>query len=748
MYGNSAPQGGAIESTLPSQPVAVAGSRLKAEEYLAAAAKFELEDEDAYERYLQKALDECADIKPAVKASLKEHFGELADDHFDLPKEECASFYNQCLQSLSAAGYKTSSASKKSLYDDAFSKRRAEIFLSEAEKYDAELVVDEVSTWVNNEKCRNYLQKALGSGWAELDSQAKSLQNKRIERFLSLAENCDFYEDKDEKLYEIYLKEALAEGAEAQPRVDEIRKGRAVLFLSLAEGYAEKGDIKRCNVKLQNAIDECGRLSSQVEKNQAEMYLALAPKWSLAYDAQYQKNLSKALNICADVAPQAEVIRKARAEMHLAAAKKCTLDEEDKYQNSLKKALEECADADIKSKVDDLRRDRAALFLSLAEEYAEKGDIKRCNVKLQNAIDECGRLSSQVKKAQAEIYLALAPKLSLAYDEQYQDCLMLALIACSEVEPAVKVIRKARAEMHLAVAKKCTLDKEISYQNSLKKALAECADADVKSEVSAIRKARAEMHLAVAKECKLTSAQETSYQESLSKALAECADVDVKSEVSAIRKARAEMHLAVAKKCRLNEEISYQNSLKKALAECVDADVKSEVSAIRKARAEMHLAVAKECKLTSAQETSYQNSLRKALEECADADVKSKIETIRKARAEKHFVMADDMAQSGTNRQRISKRLQQALNEHTSIKPKVDRLKQEIELYDGLFAAIDNAISAEQYSSIYALIEPLKDGQSNFSRWAIQKAKNYAVSALLTEEAAFTIRQRELEQYL
>ena len=745
LYGNSASQV-VIEPTLPSQPVAVAGSRLKAEEYLAAAAKFELEDEDAYERYLQKALDECADIKPAVKASLKEHFGELADDHFDLPKEECASFYKQCLHSLSTAGYKTSSASKKSLYDDAFSKRRAETFLSEAEKYDAELVVDEVSTWVNNEKCRNYLQKALGSGWAELDSQAKSLQNKRVERFLSLAENCDFYEDKDEKLYEIYLKEALAEGAEAQPRVDEIRKGRAALFLSLAEEYAEKGDIKRCNVKLQNAIDECGRLSSQVEKTQAEMYLALASKWSLAYDGQYQKNLSKALNLCADVAPQAEAVRKARAEMHLAVAKKCTLDEEDKYQNSLKKALEECTK--VRAKVDDLRRDRAALFLSLAEDYAEKGDIKRCNVKLQNAIDECGRLSSQVEKAQAEIYLALAPKLSLAYDEQYQDCLMLALIACPEVEPAVKVIRKARAEMHLAVAKKCRLDKEISYQNSLKKALAECADADVKSEVSAIRKARAEMYLAVAKECELTSAQETSYQESLSKALAECADADVKSKVKVIRKARAEMHLAVAKKCTLNEEDKYQNSLKKASAECADADVKSEVSAIRKARAEMYLAVAKECELTSAQETSYQASLSKALAECADADVKSKIETIRKARAEKHFVMADSMAQSGTNRQIISKRLQQALNEHTSIKPKVDRLKQVIELYDGLFVAIDNAISAEQYSSIYALIEPLKDGQSNFSRWAIQKAKNYAVSALLTEEAALALRQRELEQYL
>ena len=162
----------------------------------------------------------------------------------------------------------------------------------------------------------------------------------------------------------------------------------------------------------------------------------------------------------------------------------------------------------------------------------------------------------------------------------------------------------------------------------------------------------------------------------------------------------------------------------------------------------MYLAVAKECTLTSAQETSYQDSLSKALAECADADVKSKIETIRKARAEKHFVLADNMAQSDANRRDISGRLQKALNEHASVKPKVDRLKQEIELYDGLFVAIDNAIRAEQYSSIYALIEPLKDGQSNFSRWAIQKAKNYAVSALLTEEAALALRQRELEQYL
>ena len=212
------------------------------------------------------------------------------------------------------------------------------------------------------------------------------------------------------------------------------------------------------------------------------------------------------------------------------------------------------------------------------------------------------------------------------------------------------------------------------------------------------------------------------------------------------------MYLAVAKECMLTsvQETSYQDSLSKALAECADTDVKSKVKAIRKARAEKHLTVAEKCTLASAQETSYQNSLKKALAECADADVKSKIETIRKARAEKHFVRADDMAQSGTNRHRrkISDRLQQALNEHTSIKPKVDRLKQEIELYDGLFVAIDNAIRAEQYSSIYALIEPLKDGQSNFSRWAIQKAKNYAVSALLTEEAALALRQRELEQYL
>ena len=183
-----------------------------------------------------------------------------------------------------------------------------------------------------------------------------------------------------------------------------------------------------------------------------------------------------------------------------------------------------------------------------------------------------------------------------------------------------------------------------------------------------------------------------------------------------------------------------------ALIAC--SEVEPAVKVIRKARAEMHLAVAEKCTLASAQETSYQDSLSKALAECADADVKSKIETIRKARAEKHFVRADNMAQSDANRRDISGRLQKALNEHASVKPKVDRLKQEIELYDGLFVAIDNAISAEQYSSIYALIEPLKDGQSNFSRWAIQKAKNYAVNALLAEKDAFTVRQRELEQYL
>ena len=215
-----------------------------------------------------------------------------ADDNFNLRPQECASFCKQCLQSLSAAGYKTSSASKKSLYDDAFSKRRAEIFLAEAEIYGLE---------GDDNKVRRYSQRALGSGRADLDSQVRSLQNKRIERFLSLAADCGLSQPQDEK-YQYYLKEALAEGAEAQPRVEEIRKARAIQYFIEASkckynyntnrsiAYIEKALREYIDFELLSLPSYVNISTYEIRKCRAKIYLAIASQCELDDEEQDTKS--------------------------------------------------------------------------------------------------------------------------------------------------------------------------------------------------------------------------------------------------------------------------------------------------------------------------------------------------------------------------------------------------------------------------------------------------------------------------
>ena len=316
-----------------------------------------------------------------------------------------------------------------------------------------------------------------------------------------------------------------------KPAVEAIRKARAEMHLDVAS-KCTLADEEQYQSSLSKALAECAEIQPKVDDLRAiraEMHLAVAVKYTLDDEEQYQSSLSKALSECAGIKAKVEEVRKNRAGMHLTVANECTLDAEEQYQKSLSKALSEFTG--IKPEVEKSRKARAEQFLAVAEGYAEKGDKANCEANLQKALDERGDIGPKVEKARAEMYLALASKWSLAYDEQYQSCLKKALAECTEVKPQVEAIRKARAEMHLAVAAKCTLADEEQYQSSLSKALSEFAG--IKSAVQELRHTRAEQFVALSEEY-AQKGDKVNCEVNLQKALDEHA-VSVKRKVDKLK---------------------------------------------------------------------------------------------------------------------------------------------------------------------------------------------------------------------
>ena len=94
---------------------------------------------------------------------------------------------------------------------------------------------------------------------------------------MAVADKCSLA---DEDQYQSILKKALEECAGVKFETEAMRKARAEQFLSWAKDYAEKGDQANCEANLQKALDERGNIGPKVEKARAEMYLALASKWT------------------------------------------------------------------------------------------------------------------------------------------------------------------------------------------------------------------------------------------------------------------------------------------------------------------------------------------------------------------------------------------------------------------------------------------------------------------------------------